>query len=110
MRPGGRVVVIGLEVGTAEINTSHVMLMSVQLHGSLGASKQDLIEIYDLIAAGDLQPTIEEVDFDDVPAATRRRRRDGGRISLAGAASGAAAKHDFVETGHPLGRVIINPS
>ncbi|MCH9731194.1 MAG: zinc-binding dehydrogenase [Actinomycetia bacterium] len=75
VKPGGCVVVIGLEAGTAEINISHIVLMSIQLHGSLGASKQDLIEVYDLIATGELQPTIEDVAFDDVPAALDRLQR-----------------------------------
>lgn len=73
--PGGRVVVIGLEAGTAQINISHMVLLSVQLHGSLGASKQDLVEVYDLIALGELTPAITEVDFDDVPAALDRLSR-----------------------------------
>lgn len=82
VRPGGRVVVIGLEAGNAEINISHMVLLSIQLHGSLGASKQDLVEVYDLIAAGELQPHIEEVAFDDVPAALDRLHRGGvaGRL------------------------------
>lgn len=75
VRPGGRVVVIGLEAGSADVNISHMVLFSVQLHGSLGASKQDLVEVYDLIAAGDLQPLIEEIAFADVPAALERLRR-----------------------------------
>ena len=75
VRPGGRVVVIGLEAGSAEINISHLVLLSIQLHGSLGASKQDLVEVYDLIVAGELQPRIEEVAFDDLPAALDRLHR-----------------------------------
>ncbi|KLO39323.1 molecular chaperone GroES [Mycobacterium nebraskense] len=75
VRPGGRVVVIGLEAGSAEINIPHMVLLSIQLHGSLGASKQDLVEVYDLIAAGELQPRIEGVAFDDVPAALDRLHR-----------------------------------
>ena len=68
-------VVIGLEAGTTEINITHMVLMSVQLHGSLGASRQDLVEVYDLISSGDLDPAIEEVAFDDVPAALDRLHR-----------------------------------
>ena len=75
VRPGGRVVVIGLEAGVAEINISHIVLASVQLHGSLGASKQDLVEVYELIASGALRPLIEEVAFDAVPAALERLHR-----------------------------------
>lgn len=69
---GGRVVVVGLETGTTDINITRMVLMSIKLLGSLGASKQDLVEVYDLIASGHLQPAIEEVDFDDVPAALDR--------------------------------------
>lgn len=61
--------------GTTEINISHLVLLSAQLHGSLGASKQDLVEVYDLIAAGELKPALEEVAFDDVPAALERLHR-----------------------------------
>lgn len=75
VRAGGRVVVIGLEASKIEINIAHMVLSSVQLHGSLGASKQDLVDVYELIAAGDLKPLIEEVDFEDVPAALDRLRR-----------------------------------
>ncbi len=75
VRPGGRVVVIGLEAGSAEINISHMVLLSIQLHGSLGAGKQDLVEVYDLIAAGEIQPRIEEIASDEVPAALDRLHR-----------------------------------
>lgn len=75
VRAGGRVVVIGLEAGTAEINISSMVMRSIQLHGSLGASKADLVEVYNLISAGDLRPTIEEVALSDVPAALDRLHR-----------------------------------
>ena len=58
---GGPVIVIGLEAGSTEINISHMVMASVQLHGLLGAGKADLVEVYDLISAGHLQPSIEEV-------------------------------------------------
>src|SRR5690606_41721633 len=75
VRAGGSVFVIGMEAGTAEINISNMVMRSIQLHGSLGASKADLVEVYNLTSAGELRPTIEEVALSDVPVALDRLHR-----------------------------------
>ncbi|MEZ0339273.1 zinc-binding dehydrogenase [Mycobacterium sp. pV006] len=72
VRPGGRVVVVGLGAPEATIPTHLLVTHNIQLRGSLGASLEDLEAVLDLIAAGKLTPVIEEVPFSEVPAALKR--------------------------------------
>ncbi|MEV5937409.1 zinc-binding dehydrogenase [Streptomyces sp. NPDC051994] len=75
VRPGGCVVLVGLGGAVAPIPTASLVLRNVRLVGSLGASKDELREVYDLIASGALKPTVHEVPFDELPAAMDRLAR-----------------------------------
>ncbi|MFG3280666.1 zinc-binding dehydrogenase [Streptomyces sp. NPDC048111] len=75
VRPGGRVVLVGLAAPVAPIPISSLVLRNVQLVGSLGASKDELGEVYELIARGALKPVVHEVPFTELPAAMDRLAR-----------------------------------
>ncbi|WP_406510140.1 zinc-binding dehydrogenase [Streptomyces sp. NBC_00212] len=75
VRPGGCVVLVGLGGAVAPISISSLVMRNVQLVGSLGASKDELREVYDLIASGALKPTVQEVPFAELPAAMDRLAR-----------------------------------
>ncbi len=72
VKPGGRVVVVGLGAPEANIPTHLLVTKNVQLRGSLGASIPDLEAVLELLATGQIVPAIEEVPFAEVPAALAR--------------------------------------
>lgn len=74
VRPGGSVVVVGLGQTEANISTNLLVTKSIRLLGSLGGTKQNLVDVLDLIADGRLAPVIEEIGFDDIPAGLDRLR------------------------------------
>ncbi|MGW2859715.1 zinc-binding dehydrogenase [Streptomyces sp. NPDC001205] len=75
VRPGGCVVLVGLGGAVAPISVASLVMRNVQLVGSLGASKDELREVYDLIASGALKPRVHEVPFTELPAAMERLAR-----------------------------------
>ncbi|GAA2434125.1 zinc-binding dehydrogenase [Streptomyces mauvecolor] len=75
VRPGGCVVLVGLGGAVAPISIASLVMRNVQLVGSLGASKDELREVYDLIASGALKPAVQEVPFAELPAAMDRLAR-----------------------------------
>lgn len=75
VRPGGRVVVVGLGARETTVRTHDLVTRFKTLRGSLGATKQDLREVYALLAGGEMTPLIEEAPFDDLNAALDRLRR-----------------------------------
>ncbi|KAI5920349.1 GroES-like protein [Camillea tinctor] len=63
----GTIVVVGLASSTFEIRSSELVVRSITLKGSLGASKTDLLNVLDLISTGKISPKLVEIPFDDVP-------------------------------------------
>ncbi|MEU9193015.1 zinc-binding dehydrogenase [Streptomyces hundungensis] len=82
VRPGGCVVLVGLGGAVAEISIAAMVMRNVRLVGSLGASKDELREVYELIASGALKPAVQEVPFAELPAAMDRLARGGVRGRL----------------------------
>ncbi|MGV0714706.1 zinc-binding dehydrogenase [Mycolicibacterium sp. XJ662] len=72
VKPGGRVVVVGLGDSDIPVPPQQLVLKNVQLRGSFGASLDELQAVLDLIADGSLKPVVEEFAFDDLPAALKR--------------------------------------
>jgi D-arabinose 1-dehydrogenase-like Zn-dependent alcohol dehydrogenase len=66
VKVGGRVVLVGL--GVAEFTVPSMLFVSQQVHfvGSWGGTKQDIVEVLDLMSAGrfDIPATI--IDFDQI--------------------------------------------
>ncbi|MEC4020620.1 zinc-binding dehydrogenase [Streptomyces sp. H27-D2] len=76
VRPRGRVVLVGLGAQTTSFATDQLVTRRVELCGSLGSdSNEELREVYDLIAAGEIEPIIEEIPFADVPEGLARLER-----------------------------------
>jgi len=74
-RPGGRVVQIGSGRPEATISVVDLVVRSIQLVGSLGATKDDVVAVYEMLNSGKLDPIITTVGFDDIPAGLERLRR-----------------------------------
>jgi propanol-preferring alcohol dehydrogenase len=74
-RVGGRVVQVGGGKPEATIRVVDFMLRHLELRSSLGATKDDLIAVYALLASGNLNPVISTVGFDDVADGLDRLRR-----------------------------------
>jgi alcohol dehydrogenase, propanol-preferring len=74
IRPGGTIVVVGLGQLESTIATGLLVTKSIRIRGSLGGTIQDLVEVLDLIAKGEITPTIEEIGFNDIPRGLERLR------------------------------------
>jgi len=75
VRSEGRVVQVGQAVRDATISIHALTLKAVELVGSLGGTGDDIAAVYALIASGQLNPTIEAIGFDDIPAGLDRLAR-----------------------------------
>ena len=82
VRPGGRVVLVGLAKEATTFRTHGLISNRVELVGSLGASKDELRQVYDFIAAGAIKPMVEEVPFLKLNEALQRLGEGGvvGRL------------------------------
>ncbi|OLN81937.1 Alcohol dehydrogenase 3 [Colletotrichum chlorophyti] len=67
VRPGGRVVLVGLAAQSVRFTTTSLVTRNVQLRGSTSASVQEFREVLELLARGALKPYVEEIPFEDVP-------------------------------------------
>ena len=75
VRPGGRVVQVGMGRLTATISTKTLILNQISLVGCRGGDKDDVIGVYDLMATGELDPIISTIAFDEIPAGLDRLSR-----------------------------------
>jgi alcohol dehydrogenase, propanol-preferring len=74
VRPEGRVVQVGQASREATISLHSLTLKAVHLVGSLGGTGEDIAAVYDLIARGQLSPTISVISFDAIPEGLERLR------------------------------------
>lgn len=65
---GGRVVQVGMGKLESTIDTYALILGRKQIFGSMGGSKDDIVETMRHMASGDLKPAITEIDFEEIPA------------------------------------------
>lgn len=72
VRRGGRVVQVGMGKLEATISTRTMILNEVTYIGSQGGTKEDVQGVYDFLATGQLDPTITEITFDDIPGGIDR--------------------------------------
>lgn len=66
LRRGGRIVQVGLARATGELNLQTLTLNEIELVGSQAGTKQDLIEVLNLIDAKKLQSRITEISFNEI--------------------------------------------
>jgi alcohol dehydrogenase, propanol-preferring len=69
IKPGGRIVQVGLGVAEATINTLTLASKQVELIGSFGGDAHDIAAVYGLFASGQLAPPLTEITFDGLPRA-----------------------------------------
>lgn len=82
VRPGGRVVQVGMGRLEATINTRDLITKAVTLVGSVGGTKEDVQGVYDFLATGKLHPVVSEITFEEIPAGIDRLAKGGvtGRL------------------------------
>jgi propanol-preferring alcohol dehydrogenase len=66
LRPGGRIVVVGLGVARAEIDLQALTLKELEIVGSKTGSKEDCAAVLDLIADGQLTSRIDQITFGEI--------------------------------------------
>jgi len=75
VRPGGKVVLVGMGKSTAEISTNNLILKAVQLCGSIGGDVDDVAGVLELMASGDLDPLLNHITFDEIPEGLKKLER-----------------------------------
>lgn len=75
VKPGGRVVQIGLGLPEATINIPTLVINQVHLIGSLGGTVEDVEAVLKLIAEGKIKPLVTTIPFDQVPEGLKRLER-----------------------------------
>lgn len=73
----GRVVVVGMAKLETVINTMTIILKQAEVAGSNGGSVQDIAECYKLIAAGQLDPEIIEIGFEEIAEGLEKLKKGG---------------------------------
>jgi propanol-preferring alcohol dehydrogenase len=67
VRFDGTVVLVGLGVNEMTIGSNDMVGRNVKLLASRGGTKEDIAELYALVASGDLDPAVTEIGFDEIP-------------------------------------------
>ncbi|KAI9003806.1 alcohol dehydrogenase, propanol-preferring [Hyaloraphidium curvatum] len=73
-RPGGTAVWIALPPGGINLDPKLVVLKAVRVIGSAAGSRAELGEAYRLLSHGKVEPIVEKVSIDGIPAAWDRLR------------------------------------
>lgn len=68
----GKVVLVGMGRLETTLNVTSMITKKVTLVGSNGGTKQDIEEIYELIAAGKVKPKLTKITFDEIPEGIQR--------------------------------------
>ncbi|NTW42054.1 MAG: alcohol dehydrogenase catalytic domain-containing protein [Cellulomonadaceae bacterium] len=63
----GTVVVVGLGVREATLSLGEMVSRQASLLASRGGTKDDISDLYALVASGELDPAVTEIGFDDIP-------------------------------------------
>lgn len=66
VKPGGRVVIVGMACDFAEINTMSMIMKRVTLVGSCGGHVDDIADCLAYMATGELDPVIETIAFEQI--------------------------------------------
>lgn len=72
VRFDGTVVVVGLGVQESTISIGAMVSNKVKLLASRGGTREDIAELYEYAARGDLAPEITTIGFDDIPAGVQQ--------------------------------------
>lgn len=83
IKPGGRVVQVGVGRAETTIPTLILVMKQVELVGSLAGTVEDLEVVLDLLAKGKLKPLVTTIGFNEVPEGLERLDRGEVRGRLA---------------------------
>jgi propanol-preferring alcohol dehydrogenase len=75
VKPGGKVILVGLGSKKVTIDTYDFIAMGVTLKGSAGSALDEVKEVLKLIAEGHLNPLLEEIPFVDIAKGLERLTR-----------------------------------
>ena len=75
VRPGGRVVQVGMGRLKAEIDMNPLIINQIQFLGSMGGGLEDLAGVFELMASGALKPTLSTVTFNEINDGLERLRQ-----------------------------------
>ena len=75
VRPGGRVVQVGIGRREATIDLLDVLAKQIEYRGSVVGTADDLQAYLDILAEGKITPVIERIGFDDIAAGIDRLGR-----------------------------------
>jgi propanol-preferring alcohol dehydrogenase len=67
IRRDGKIVLVGMGILTAEINTRDLILKQAQILGSNGGDMHDVAACYRLFAQGAVNPVVKKLSFDAIP-------------------------------------------
>lgn len=67
VKHGGTVVLVGMGKLTTTIDVTDFITGSKKLIASNGGTPEDIADIYELMAAGKLSPTLTEISFEEIP-------------------------------------------
>lgn len=78
----GRVVVAGMAKLEAPINTMTLITKQAEVVGSNGGTAQDIADVYELMASGQLEMTVHEIEFDEIAEGLETLKKGGvdGRL------------------------------
>jgi len=68
LRKQGRVVLVGMARMEIPLQTMDMIHRQAEIRGSSGGTKDDIAAVYELLASGQVSPTITMIDFEDIPA------------------------------------------
>ncbi len=82
IRLNGTVVVVGMGKLESTINTRDVITKQARIVGSNGGTLEAVAECYRLFASGEVNPAVERISFEDIPAGIERLAKGGvqGRL------------------------------
>lgn len=82
IRPGGRVVQVGIGLPTATINLMDVLVKQIDYCGSIVGNREDLAAFLDLCAKGKVHPHVEDISFNEIGRGIGRLQAGGvvGRL------------------------------
>lgn len=67
VKAGGTVVLVGMGKLKTTIDVTDFITKEKALIASVGGTPEDIADIYDLMASGDLTPTLTEIRFEEIP-------------------------------------------
>ncbi len=72
VKPGGKVVLVGMHSPEVHINANDLILRQTQLVGSMGGTREDIADVIQLISEGKLKIGVELIPLSDVAQGLKR--------------------------------------